>query len=173
MSHAKDIVRYTTASGRREVLISARSLVPKGEKKPLSIDGYQFSKDKQRALIFTNTKPVWRQNTRGDYWLVDVSKKALEKLGGRGEPSTMQFAKFSPDGTAVAFVRANDLFVQNLANMSVRQLSGDGSHTIINGTSDWVYEEELALRNGFRWSPEGQQIAFWHFDSAGRRISAR
>jgi dipeptidyl-peptidase 4 len=164
---AQDIIRYTTASGRREILISARSLIPKAEKKALSIEGYQFSKDKQHLLIFTNTKPVYRQHTRGDYWVLDLKTKALEKLGGNSEPSTMQFAKFSPDGTAVAFVRANNIFVQDLGKQAMRQLTYGGSHTIINGTSDWVYEEELDLRDGFRWSPDGKRIAFWHFDSSG------
>jgi len=164
---AKDIVRYTTASGKREILIPAQSLIPSGQKKALSVEGFQFSKEKQRLLIFTNTKPVWRQHTRGDYWLFDLNTKTLERLGGEGEPSSMQFAKFSPQGTAVAFVRSNNLFVQDLANRRVRQLTHDGSHTIINGTSDWVYEEELDLRDAFRWSPDGKHIAFWRFDSSG------
>jgi dipeptidyl-peptidase 4 len=164
---AEDIVRYTTASGKREILVSAKSLVPVGTKEALPIEGYQFSQDHQRVLIFTNSKPVWRRHTRGDYWLLDLHTKALQKLGGGGEPSTMQFAKFSPDAAAVAFVRANNLFVQEVPNGSVRQLTRDGSHTIINGTSDWVYEEELDLRDAFRWSPDGKHIAFWHFDSSG------
>jgi dipeptidyl-peptidase-4 len=78
---AKDIVRYTSASGKRETLVSGRSLTPQGETKPLTIDGYDFSKDKQHALIFTNTKPVWRQKTRGDYWLLDLNSKVLQKFG--------------------------------------------------------------------------------------------
>lgn len=164
---AKDIVRYATVAGSREVLVAAQALIPKGEKKPLSLDGYRFSEDDRLLLIFTNSQRVWRQRTRGDYWLLDLSTKTLTKLGGNGEPSSMQFAAFSPDETAVAFVREHDLFVQNLADGKIRQLTHDGSHTIINGTSDWVYEEELGVRDAFRWSPDGQRIAFWHFDSSG------
>src|SRR5450432_866192 len=167
ITDAQDIVRYATTSGKREILVSASALVSAGQKEALGIEGYQFSKDKQRLLIFTNSKPVWRQHTRGDYWLLDLNTKALEKLGAEGEPSTMQFAKFSPDSAAVAFVRSNNIFVQDLKNGKVRQLTHDGSHTIINGTSDWVYEEELDLRDAFRWSPDGKNIAFWHFDSSG------
>ncbi len=164
---AQDILRYEPGSGAREILVSARTLIPRGEKKALTVEGYEFSKDNQRLLLFTNSKPVWRQHTRGDYWLLDLHAKTIEKLGGNGESSNMQFAKFSPDGSQVAFVRANNLFVQTLANLAIRQLTHDGSHTLINGTSDWVYEEELDVRDGFRWSPDGRRIAFWHFDSSG------
>lgn len=167
IADAQDIVRYATASGNRDVVVSARTLIPAGEKKPLNLDGYSFSQDKRRLLIYTNSKPVWRRPTRGDYWLLDLNSKTLQKLGGDGGPSTMQFAKFSPDGTFIAFVRANNLFVQDLASQKIRQLTHDGSHTIINGTSDWVYEEELDVRDGFRWSPDSKRIAFWHFDSSG------
>jgi dipeptidyl-peptidase 4 len=167
IASAQDIVRYGTASGKREILVSAKQLVPAEQKDALRIEGYEFSKDKQQLLLFTNTKPVWRRNTRGDYWLLDLKTNSLKKLGGAGEASTMEFAKFSPDAAAVAFVRGNNVFVQDLEKESVRQLTADGSHTIINGTSDWVYEEELDLRDAFRWSPDGKSIAFWHFDSSG------
>ena len=164
---AQDIIRYTAASGNRQILIAADKLIPAGQPKALGIEGYQFSSDKQKLLIFTNTKAVWRRHTRGDYWLLEAASKTLWKLGGDGEPATMQFAKFSPDATKVAFVRGNNLFVQDLATHKIRQLTRDGSHTIINGTSDWVYEEELDLRDAFRWSPDGKHIAFWRFDSSG------
>jgi dipeptidyl-peptidase-4 len=164
---ARDIVSYNTASGEKKILTAAQNLIPSGQTKPLAIEGYQFSSDKQKLLIFTNSKPVWRRHTRGDYWLFDASAKQLFKLGGEGEPSTMQFAKFSSAATAVAYVRANNLFVQDLTTHKIRQLTRDGSHSIINGTSDWVYEEELDLRDAFRWSPDGKHLAFWRFDSSG------
>ncbi len=77
------------------------------------------------------------------------------------------FAKFSPDGTRVAYVRANDLYVEHLADGRITRLTSDGSETTINGTSDWVYEEELGVRDGFRWSPDGRAIAYWQFDTTG------
>ncbi|MGB2629542.1 MAG: S9 family peptidase [Candidatus Acidiferrum sp.] len=167
VANAQDIVRYSTASGERDILVSAKFLTPAGQNGALHIEGYRFSRTKQQLLVFTNSKPVWRQNTRGDYWLLDLATHTLQKLGGPAEPSTMQFAKFSPDATMIAFVRANDLYVQNLRDSKVKQLTHDGSHSIINGTSDWVYEEELDVRDGFRWSPDSKSIAFWHFDSSG------
>ena len=164
---AKDVVRYETATGKRDVLISASQLIPPGAKSPLAISDYAWSKDKSRALIFTNTAQVWRLNSRGDYWVLDLKSGALQKLGGDGPASSMLYAKFSPDGTKVAYVRANNIFVEELAGSRISQLTHDGSATIINGTSDWVYEEELALRDCFRWSPDGRKIAYWQFDTSG------
>ena len=163
---AKDIVRYETATGKREVLVSASKLVPPDEKSPLKIEDYAWSKDKSRVLIFTNTAQVWRRNTRGDYWVLDLKSGALQKLGGDAPASSLLFAKFSPDGTRVAYVRTNNIYVEEVAHNHITQLTRDGSSTIINGTSDWVYEEELGLRDCFRWSPDGRKIAYWRFDTS-------
>jgi dipeptidyl-peptidase-4 len=165
----KDIVRYEPQTGRREVMVPAARLIPKGESKPLKIDDYSWSHDAKKLLIFTNTKRVWRKNTRGDYWVLDLTDWKLQKLGQDAEPSTLMFAKFSPDGRRVAYVHKNNLYVQNLADLRIRQLTEDASDTIINGTSDWVYEEEFRLRDGFRWSPNGKLIAYWQFDTEGVR----
>ena len=164
---AKEIVRYATATGERTVLVSAAQLTPSGEQKPLAIADYSWSPDKSRLLIFTNTKPVWRQRTRGDYWLLDLKSGALRKLGGDAPESTLMFAKFSPDGTKAGYVRQHNLYVEDLSNGAITQLTKDGSDTIINGTTDWVYEEELSLRDAFRWSPDSRSIAYWQFDQSG------
>ena len=164
---AKDIVRYETATGLREVLIEAGQLVPEGRARALEIDDYIWSEDKKRLLIFTNTERVWRRNTRGDYWVMDLATGDLRQLGGDASPSTLMFAKFSPDGTQVAYVQGHNLHVEEIDGGSITPLTRDGSETIINGTSDWVYEEELGIRDGFRWSPDGRHIAFWNFDSSG------
>ena len=120
---------------------------------------------------------VWRDKTRGDYWVLDVSTGALKKLGGKLEParksaddqtdSGLMFAKFSPDGSRVAYVRANDIYVERVDDGKITQITRDGSETTINGTSDWVYEEELSVRDCFRWSPDGERIAYWQFDTSG------
>ncbi len=164
---AKDIVRYETASGTREVLVEAKSLVPPGESKPLEIDDYAWSEDRIRLLVFTNSQRVWRRNTRGDYWVFDRESRALRKLGGVAKAASLMFAKFSPDGTRVAYVHENDIYVEAVATGAVSRLTGDGSATSIHGTSDWVYEEELGIRDGFRWSPDGRRIAYWSFDATG------
>ena len=139
---ATDIVRYDLETGQRDILVSGQKLVASGEKKPISIDDYSLSDDLNRVLIFTNSRRVWRRNTRGDYWVLDRNSGALKKLGDGGPPSTLMFAKFSPDGTKVAYVRFNNIFVENLETGEIARLTTDGSEKIVNGTSDWVYEEE-------------------------------
>jgi dipeptidyl-peptidase 4 len=165
---ANDIVRYDATTGERSVLIAGTSLTPKGTSSPLDIDDYSWSKDSTKLLIFTNSKQVWRQNTRGDYWVYDTKTKQLTKLGGKNAPESMlMFAKFSPDGTRVGYVRENNVYVESLSDHRITQLTRDGSKRIINGTFDWVYEEELDLRDGWRWSPDGEQIAYWQSDTDG------
>jgi dipeptidyl-peptidase 4 len=166
---AKDIVRYEPGSGRREVLVSAARLVPRGESKPLRIEDYAWSDDTRKLLVFTNSKRVWRKNTRGDYWVLDRKDGSLRKLGGAAPPSSLMFTTFSPDGRRVAYVCQNNLFVQELANWRITRLTRDGSETLINGTSDWVNEEEFHLRNAFRWSPDSRRVAYWQFDTSSVR----
>ncbi|HEX2639819.1 MAG TPA: S9 family peptidase, partial [Pyrinomonadaceae bacterium] len=164
---AMDLVRYQIATDKRDVLLSAQQLIPPGETTPRAIDGYQWPADGKRALVYANSKKVWRQNTRGDYWVLDISSGRLAKLGGDAKPATLMFAKFSPDGTKVGYVRDNDLYVENVTDGKITRLTKDGSHTLINGTSDWVNEEEFDLRDCWRWSPDSRSIAFWQFDASG------
>ncbi|HEV8590975.1 MAG TPA: DPP IV N-terminal domain-containing protein, partial [Pyrinomonadaceae bacterium] len=162
-----DLVRYQIETNKRDVLLSADKLIPAGETKPLAIHGYDWSADDKRVLIYTNSQKVWRQNTKGDYWVLDIAGGKLTKLGGDAKPATLMFAKFSPDGSKVGYVRENDLYVENLTDGKVTRLTKDGSHTLINGTSDWVNEEEFDLRDCWRWSPDSRSIAFWQFDASG------
>jgi dipeptidyl-peptidase 4 len=164
---AKDIVEYDTASGARTVLVAAAALKPADAAAPLAIDGYAWSADRAKLLLYTNAKKVWRQNTRGDYWVLDGASGALRQVGAGAPPSTLMFAKFSPDGRRVAYVRERDVYVEDVATGTVTRLTKAESEYIVNGTSDWVYEEELDLRDAFRWSPDGHQIAYWQFDTKG------
>ena len=167
VSGGYEIARYDAATGARTVLVPASKLMPQGATMGLDIEDYAWSADGKRVLIFTNTRKVWRQNTRGDYWVLDTSSGALRKIGGDAPEASLMFAKLSPDGNRVAYVRGNNIYVEQLANGQRVQLTNDGSNTIVNGTSDWVYEEELDLRDGFRWSPDGRRIAYWQFDTSG------
>jgi dipeptidyl-peptidase-4 len=166
-----DIVRHSASDGTSEVLVAAERLVPDGAEEPLGVDDYHWSDDGGRLLIFTNTRRVWRDNTRGDYWVLDLETDELTQLGGdEAEEATLMFAKFSPDATRVAYVRDKNIYVESLETGTVTALTTDGSETIINGTSDWVYEEELSVRDCFRWSPDGERIAYWQFDTSGTDV---
>jgi dipeptidyl-peptidase-4 len=164
---ANDIVLCDPSTGRSQVLVPAEGLVPKGKEKPLVIDDYSWSKDGTRVLIFANSKRVWRDNTRGDYYLYDVKEQSLRKIGGDAEESMLMFAKFSPDGRHVGYVYKRDIYVQSLKDFRIKRLTRNGSDTIINGTSDWVYEEEFGLRDCFQFSDDGSFVAYWQFDTEG------
>nr|MBA3760230.1 S9 family peptidase [Gemmatimonadales bacterium] len=164
----QNLVRYDSERGEREVLIAARQFIPQGDSVPLQVEEYAWSPDARMLLIFTNTQPVWRLNTRGDYWVLERATGRLRRLGGsEAKPSTLMFAKFSPDGRKVAYVRENNLYLEDLGSGSITPLTTDGSRVIINGTFDWVYEEELMnyYADGWRWSPDGQSIAYWQLNA--------
>ncbi|MEN9675929.1 MAG: hypothetical protein RIS76_1825 [Verrucomicrobiota bacterium] len=165
----RDLVRIDPATGGKKLLVPASAFIPEGATAPLEVETFEFSADESKLLLFTDSRRVWRRNTRGNYWVLDLAIRTLRRLGGDSAPSTLMFAKFSPDGSRVAYVRENNLYVQELRRMRVMALTTDGSPTRINGTSDWVNEEELEIRNGFRWSPDGRSLAFWQFDHRGVR----
>jgi dipeptidyl-peptidase-4 len=156
------LVAEDAQTGTKTTLVDGRRLVPAGQTKPIEIEDYAWSADERKLLIFTNSQPVWRQNTKGQFYVYDLASQRLTPVSTA--PGWQQFAKLSPDGTRVGFVRDNNLWVTDLATGHETQLTRDGSETIINGTFDWVYEEELDLRDGWRWSPDGQRIAFWRID---------
>jgi dipeptidyl-peptidase 4 len=165
ISGAKDIIQYETRTGKREILIRAEQFISTGADKPLSIADYIWSADKKQLLIFTNTKRVWRQNTKGDYWILNRSSGRLQQVGATLPASSLMFAKFSPDGSQIAYVSEHNLFVENILTGAINQLTKDGSSTLINGTFDWAYEEEFDCRDGFRWSPDGKHLAYWQVDA--------
>lgn len=165
----QDLVQHDPATGKTRVIVPAAHLVPAGKHLPLAVHGYELSKDRARMLIFTNSQRVWRRNTRGDYWVLDRSTRELRKLGGDAPAASLMFAKLSPDGLRVAYVRNNNLHVEDLRDGKITPLTQSKSPDEINGTFDWVYEEEFNLRDGYRWSPDGERIAFWQLDTTGIR----
>jgi dipeptidyl-peptidase 4 len=166
----KDILRYDAKTGKSEVIVSAKQLIPVNETKPLLIANYEWSDDDSKLLIFTNTRRVWRYNTRGDYWVLTLKTGKLQQLGKSVERTTMMFAKFSPDGSRVAYVSKQNIYVEDLSTGINKQITHDGDGNIINGTFDWVYEEELDCRDGFRWSPNGKYISYWQLNTKGVRL---
>ena len=162
-----DIVRYQTATGARTIFVSAADLVPAGRKEPLAVEEYAVSENGRQVLIFTNSERVWRQNTRGDYWLLDRSAHSLKQLGGPAPASSLMYAKLAPTGDKVGYVRQGEIYVEQLADGAITRLTSGADSLHVNGMTDWVYEEEFGLRDGFRWSPDGARIAYWHFDMTG------
>ncbi len=162
-----DIVRYDSKSGERKVLVSAQDLTPTDSSESLVPDAYTWSPSGKMLLIFTNTQRVWRYNSRGDYWILDLNNKKLTQLGKSLPESSLMYAKFSPDETMLAYVSKQNIYVEEIGNNDIKQLTSDGGDNIINGTFDWVYEEELDCRDGFRWSPDSKHIAYWQIDTKG------
>ncbi len=162
-----NLYQVDAATGARTLLVRGSDLVPPGERDAIEVEEYQFSADGSKLLVYTNAARVWRFNTKGTYYVWDLARRRLIPVSRN--PGYQMFAKFSPDGRRVAFVRDHNLFVTDLDSGTETALTTDGSDDIINGTSDWVYEEELDLRDAFRWSPDGSRIAFWRFDQSAIR----
>lgn len=163
----EEIVQYTPGTEERRVLISLAQLTPKGTDKALVVDDYKWSKDESLLLVYTNAEYVWRDKTRGEYWVLNINEGDLWKLGDKDlEPSQMMFGKFSPDATKFAYVYLNNIYVQDLQSKEITALTSDASDTVINGLFDWAYEEEFGIQDGFRWSPDSQRIAYWQFDTS-------
>ena len=161
------VVACKAKGGESQILIPADALINPETGKAIPVRSFFFNSDHSYALIYTNTKRVWRYDTRGDYWLVSLADKKLRQLGKKLPESSLMFAKFSPDGSRVAYVSGNNIYVEDLSGSSVVQLTHDGTEEIVNGTFDWVYEEEFACRDGFRWSPDSRYIAYWQSDTKG------
>jgi dipeptidyl-peptidase 4 len=162
---AGEVVLYTLPQETKTVIVSKKQLIPEGKTTPLTVRGFSFSTDDKKVLLFANTKKVWRLQTRGDYYVFDINTGALTKLGKNRPASSLMFAKFSPDGAKVAYVSEYNLYVEDLASGTVQPLTMDGNRKFINGTFDWVYEEEFSCRDGFRWSPDSKHIAYWQLDA--------
>lgn len=160
------IVRVDLPESTETPLVTAAQLTPVGAAGPLRPRHFSFSDDAQKLLIFTNSKRVWRYDTRGDYWVLDRKTNALRQLGRDLPASSLMFAKFSPDGQKAAYVSEHNLYVEDIATGKVDQLTETGGkRKLINGTFDWVYEEEFDCRDGFRWSPDSKRIAYWQIDA--------
>lgn len=164
-----EIIEVTLPKGEQKTIISNNLLTPLGKSMPIGVRSFTLSNDGKKALIYTNTKRVWRYDTRGDYWIADLNANKLTQVGKGLPASSLMFAKFSPDGSKVGYVSQHNLYVEDIITHEIKQLTTNGTDRIINGTFDWVYEEEFNCRDGFRWSPDSKSIAYWQVDARNIR----
>lgn len=153
--------KYNYKAGKRvESLLSSDEL--KFEGKNLQIDDYEFSADEKKVLIATEVEAIYRRSSKAYFYVVDLETKEVKQLSNKGK---QLYADFSPSGEKVAYVQDNNLFYKDFESGNEVQITTDGEkNKIINGASDWVYEEELELSQAFEWSADGKKIAFYKFN---------
>ncbi|WP_316842555.1 S9 family peptidase [Pedobacter gandavensis] len=163
------IVAISLPKNEEKIILDPSFLYANANKGIGAIKDFEISADGTKILLYTNSKKVWRYETRGDYFVADLKTKELIKIGKDRPASSLMFAKFSPDGNKVAYVSKHNIYVDDLTSRSTKALTTDGTDRMINGTFDWVYEEEFDCRDGFRWSPDGATIAYWQLDARNIR----
>ena len=145
-------------------MVVAADLVPKGSDKPIKLGSFSMNSNENMFLIPTKQEAIYRHSSKSNYYIWDTENAELNLLSDGGKQS---LADFSPNSDKVAFVRDNNLFIKDLITNSEKQITSDGKkNNIINGTCDWVYEEEFGFTKGFYWSPDGNRIAFYRFDES-------
>lgn len=158
-----ELAKYNYKKGKKVAsLILPEDLKFEGEQ--LKMASYEFSADEKKVLIGTEIESIYRRSSKGYYFVYDLKSKKIERLA---EGDKQMYADFSPSGSKVAYVRNNNLFFKDFSTGKETQVTTDGEYNkIINGASDWVYEEELELSQAFQWSPDGNKIAFYRFDES-------
>src|SRR5580693_2126592 len=129
---SNSLVRYELPSFERVVIADAALLTPAGKDQPIAVQAFSSSDDEKKWLLYTNSKKVWRLNTRGDYWVLDLGAHTLKQLGIGRPASSLMFAKLSPDGTKAAYSSEHNLYVEDLASGAVTPLTSDGTFRMIN-----------------------------------------
>ncbi len=149
------INKYSFRTGQKiRTLVNSKNV-------EIDINNYTFSKDEKKVLFANETEKIYRYSSKSIYHIYNLKTKKLEKLSD----DKVMYADFSPSGDKVAYVNSNNLFVKDLYNSKTIQITTDGElNQIINGATDWVYEEEFGLTQAFFWSPDGKKIAFYKFD---------
>ena len=150
--------------------IVKRSFEGKGEEeiifKPtddFAYDGYEFNADESKVLFLTDVKNIYRYSYSANYYLFDRETEKIQPLDEKRQPQTL--AEYSPDGNHVSYIYENNIYVKNLKTGFVTKLTFDGEkNAVINGTTDWVYEEEFAFIKAYDWSPDSKYIAYLKFN---------
>ena len=162
MDNDANILRYEFSTGNLiDTIIKHSDLI--FDNSILAFSNFEFSADENKILFTSNTESLYRHSTQSNIFVYDVKKKQLF------QPVTFKVmnATFSPDGNKVAYVKDNNLFYYDLLQKKEETITTDGKvNNIINGATDWVYEEEFAIWKGFTWSPNSDKIAFYRFDES-------
>ncbi len=163
----KVLAKYKYKTGEQvETLLNARSLVVNGDSDLVRLDAYHFGPQEDRILIASEQEKIYRRSRKAFYYLYDLATETLTPLADTAK-GKQRMADFSPDGSKIAFVRNNNIFYKDLKSGKEVPVTRDGEmNKIINGATDWVYEEEFAFTKAFHWSPDGDKIAFIRFDEA-------
>lgn len=155
--------KFTDYNGEGEVILNLtkfKSKITGG-----NIDGYQFNNTEDKLLLTTSSKPIYRRSYEAIYYLFDLQTNKIEALSEKHTPQTL--VEYSPDGKLVSFIHENNIYIKDLATNEISQITFDGEkNKIINGTTDWVYEEEFAITKAYYWSPDSKNIAFLKFDES-------
>ena len=162
--------QYAYRTGQKvATLVDGATLIPAGQREPIAIEGYSFSGDEKKLLFETGTEPIYRYSYYAHHYVYDRASKKLAPLSDVGK-AKQRLATFSPDGSRAAFVRENDLYVVELATMKETRVTTDGAwNKVLNGATDWVYEEEFTLVQGYAWSPDGGKLLFLRSDESAVR----
>ncbi len=161
-SNKNELIKHNIQTRSNETVISHNDLIFDG--KQIYIEDFKFSNDNTKVIIFANTERVWRFNTKGDYFLMDLKTKKVTKIGSKFKKSSLQFAKLSSDNNFVVYVHNFNLYKENCATQEITQLTFDDGKNLINGTFDWAYEEEFGKRDGFMLNEKSDKVAFWNQD---------
>ena len=154
---SNSIIEFDIVSGKEVNILFDSSIEAEGKLQG-KIESYVISKDEKKILLATMLKPIYRYSRSGIYYIWDVTNKTLKEvyLG-----KSILHPSFTDAGDKLAFVHNNNLYYQDLLSDKIVQITADGEQNkIINGASDWVYEEEFEITQAFTWSPKGDQIAF-------------
>lgn len=165
-----ELIKYNSKTQKKSTFLAASELRNPESKSIINVEDFSLSEDGRKLLLFTNSSRVWRSNTKGDYWVYDFDTKVLSQLGKQFPSSSLMFAKFSSDHKYVGYVQGFNIYIEEFKTGAIKRLTRDGNKDIINGTFDWVYEEEFGCRDGFRWSEDSRHIAFWKLDAAGTGV---
>ncbi len=162
---AGKVVKYSIATGEAvETLFDQTAVKVEGTNQSIQFDSYELSANEQKLVLTTGIERIYRRSFKADFYVYDLKTQKLVQLSKNGK---QMLATISPDGSKVAFVRDNNLFITDLTTMTERAITTDGRRNeIINGACDWVYEEEFSFAKAFEWSPDGAKLAYYRFDES-------